>query len=255
MAEELKITKSYIETQFSNYHNKLSSLVNNELDKKQNKLTVDSNFFKLENSDLKLNAEVDENTSGFFYWDGSFKFLQSNEKTTAFVPGDDYYRQGALINKTPVSRSELYFYGGSDRINTVGEITNGKWNSEGVSIKNNSVSADILNIDTINNSNNRKCIDISSDYIELCRKVFVTNETFEVTNGNIEISGGSFKIRDGSTINISMDFTNGYIESKGDVTAIGITTTNSTTTNLTVNGKKFTTVSINSDEDFDTWVD
>lgn len=240
MAEELKITKNYIETQFQNYHNRLKTLINTELDKKQNNLTADNNFFIIQDNELKLNTEVNDNSSGFFYWDGQFRFFQTNEKTERFIPDDTYYKENSLINKTPVSKSELYFYGGTNRINTVGEITSGSWNSEGAVIKNNKLTINDIVANSISNGNTS--ITLTEEALTINGEVVVNNRTEFKSDvsikGNVNIGiDGSQNVINGYTVirNLSVD--------RSDVG------------NLTINGAIFNVANeYDLPDDFNAWL-
>lgn len=239
MAEELKITKNYIEKQFQNYHNHLKGLINTELNKKQNNLIADNNFFVIQNNELKLNTEVNNDASGFFYWDGQFRFLQTNEKTERFTPDDSYYKNNSLINKIPVSKSELYFYGGSNRINTVGEITSGSWNSEGAVIKNNKLT--ISDISTNNISNKNISVSFTDNKLTINGNTVINNNAD--FKSNVSITGN---------INIGTDSSSNVIN--GNTIIKNLTIENSSTNDLTIDGKKFTIAETTTEEDFNTWV-
>lgn len=243
MAEELKITKNYIETQFQNYHNHLKGLINTELDKKQNNLTADNNFFIIQGNELKLNTEVSDNSSGFFYWDGQFRFFQTNEKTERFVPDDTYYKENSLINKTPVSKSELYFYGGSNRINTVGEITSGSWNSEGVVIKNNKLTINDIVANSISNGNTS--ITLTEETLTINGETIVNNRTEFKSDVNIK---GNVNI--GTDENQSTNVINGYTVIRN------LTVGSSNVENLTINGEIFSVANeYSTPDDFNAWLE
>lgn len=240
MAEELKITKNYIETQFQNYHNRLKTLINTELDKKQNNLTADNNFFIIQDNELKLNTEVNDNSSGFFYWDGQFRFFQTNEKTERFIPDDTYYKENSLINKTPVSKSELYFYGGTNRINTVGEITSGSWNSEGAVIKNNKLTINDIVANSISNGN--ASITLTEEALTINGEVVVNNRTEFKSDVNIK-----------GNVNIGIDGSQNVIN--GYTVIRNLSVDRSDVGNLTINGAIFNVANeYDLPDDFNAWL-
>ena len=240
MAEELKITKNYIETQFQNYHNRLKTLINTELDKKQNNLTADNNFFIIQDNELKLNTEVNDNSSGFFYWDGQFRFFQTNEKTERFIPDDTYYKENSLINKTPVSKSELYFYGGTNRINTVGEITSGSWNSEGAVIKNNKLTINDIVANSISNGN--ASITLTEEALTINGEVAVNNRTEFKSDVNIK-----------GNVNIGIDGSQNVIN--GYTVIRNLSVDRSDVGNLTINGAIFNVANeYDLPDDFNAWL-
>lgn len=240
MAEELKITKNYIETQFQNYHNRLKTLINTELDKKQNNLTADNNFFIIQDNELKLNTEVNDNSSGFFYWDGQFRFFQTNEKTERFIPDGTYYKENSLINKTPVSKSELYFYGGTNRINTVGEITSGSWNSEGAVIKNNKLTINDIVANSISNGNTS--ITLTEEALTINGEVVVNNRTEFKSDVNIK-----------GNVNIGIDGSQNVIN--GYTVIRNLSVDRSDVGNLTINGAIFNVANeYDLPDDFNVWL-
>lgn len=141
----------------------------------------------------------------------------------------------------------MYFYGGSDRINIVGEITSGSWNSEGIQIKNNIVTTPTITVDTIQKNSNS--ITLSED-----GAVNIDTATLKA-NGKLEVSDAA---NFSSNVNISGNFVSGTDDSintiNGNTTIKNLISNNNTVTELTIGDKKFTTAVISESEDFDTWV-